>query len=106
MTTRRKTIRRLPPTARKLAEMANHLEMEARRLRALIPMVKAHEDVFNFVKQPRPKSQIDPNETPLACPTHGAEFHTDCTGCSDSFFGQGLVSLERTVSRDAPEVEP
>ncbi len=54
-----KTLRRLPPTARKLARMANTLELEVRRLRALVPIVKVHEDVHNFARRPKDDPQAE-----------------------------------------------
>lgn len=101
---RSKTIRRLPPTTRKLAKMANQLETEARRLRALIPVLKVYEDVYGFVSHPKDTPEGELPQT--HCPDHGDQFDSGCIGCADSFFGQGLLAREAAVTRDALEVQP
>ena len=97
----RKTLRRLPPTARKLAKMANALELEVRRLHALIPIVKVHEEVHSFAttrRTIRPETEL-PME---GCAAHGEHFDPSCGDCADSFFNRGVDALTASVTRATP----
>lgn len=99
----RKTLRRLSPTARRLAKTANALELEVRRLHALIPLIQQHEQVYNWVRRPKdaPQGEIAPG---LPCPLHLDKFDPNCTACADGFFVGGMGALSARVMRDAPEV--
>lgn len=99
----RKTLRRLSPTARRLAKTANVLELEVRRLHALIPLIQQHEQVYVFATT---RQAIRPEtELPMVgCDAHGDDFDTSCPNCADAFFNRGVAARAAAVIRTTPEL--
>lgn len=94
-----KTLRRLPPTARQLARMANTLELEVRRLRRLVLIVSQHEQVYAHVTRPKPQAELAPE----GCLAHLGLYHEECPDCADALF-KGTGTLSARVMREATEV--
>ncbi len=98
---RRKTLRKFTPNARKLAQAANALEREAKRLRALVPVVMAYEQVYNRLATAAPGLEGEIPD-PGGCEAHGDSFDVNCTACSDALFNRSVAGMQAKVLRGKP----